>query len=368
MHGFGTGGTGGMPGSADFNEVARQYWSAWSDMLRGTTPAPAATMPGWGDVAGWWSQLAGPAGSVNPGNLDELLRRLNSHAGGWYGQMQQLASRFAGQNPSAAEVAAAWKQMLGGDMANPLAGVFSALAAPGQQWLDAWSKVMPFRGGAAGGTDGGRGWFDLPTFGFAREHQERWQRLAKAQLDYQEKNNAYQALMAEAAQQAFSRFEDRLAERSEPGRQVTSARALFDLWVDAAEEAYAEIALSPRFGRVYGELVDAQMRLRAAMQGEVDQICAQLGMPTRTEVDAAHRKITKLERELRRMREAMDVPRPTSRTTDARSATAAESPAEAAATEPDTDAATAPSARARRTSPKAAARGNAPAPKKGKRA
>lgn len=308
MHGFGTGGMGGMPGSAEMNEAARQYWNAWSDMLRGSAPAPAPVMPGWGDVAGWWSQLAGQAGSVNPGNLDELLRRLNTHAGGWYGQMQQLASRFAGQNPSASEVAAAWKQMLGSDGANPLAGVFSALAAPGQQWIDAWSKqVMPFLGG---GGEGGRGWLDLPTFGFTREHQERLQRLAKAQLEYQEKNKAYQALMSEAAQQAFSRFEAKLAERSEPGRQLTSARALFDVWVDAAEEAYAEIALSPRFGGVYGELVDAQMRLRGAMQGEVEQVCSQLGMPTRTEVDAAHRKIARLERELRRLREAVDAARP----------------------------------------------------------
>jgi len=302
-----------MPGSADLNEAARQYWNAWGDMLRGATPAPAPTpaVPGWNDVAGWWAQLAGQAGSVNPGNLDELLRRLNSQAGGWYGQMQQLASRFAGQNPTAAEVASAWKAMLGGDGANPLAGVFSMLPAPGQQWIDAWSKqIMPLLRAAPGAGEAGRGWLNLPTFGFAREHQERWQRLAKAQVDYQERNSTYQALMSEAAQQAFKRFEDKLAERSEPGRQITSARALFDLWVDAAEEAYAQIALSPRFGEVYGELVDAQMRLRGAMQDEIEQVCAQLGMPTRTEVDAAHRKIARLERELRRLREAVDAERP----------------------------------------------------------
>ena len=46
---------------------------------------------------------------------------------------------------------------------------------------------------------------------------------------------------------------------------MTSARALFDLWIDAAEEAYAQVALSPEFREVYGAYVNAQMRLRNGM-------------------------------------------------------------------------------------------------------
>src|SRR5690606_25064763 len=84
-------------------------------------------------------------------------------------------------------------------------------------------------------------------------------RRARALVEYEEANSAYNALLSKATQQAFVLFEDRLTERAEPGRQVESARALFDLWIDAAEEAYAEVALSPEFRRAYGRLVDAQM-------------------------------------------------------------------------------------------------------------
>jgi class III poly(R)-hydroxyalkanoic acid synthase PhaE subunit len=146
----------------------------------------------------------------------------------------------------------------------------------------------------------------MPAFGIGREHQQRLQTLVQAQLDYQQRDAAYNALMLEALQRASELFEDKLAEREEPGRQLTSARALFDLWIDAAEEAYAGIALSPEFREVYGALVNAQMRLRQGVQHEVEQACAQLGMPTRSEVDAAHRKIAELERALRRMRDAAD--------------------------------------------------------------
>jgi hypothetical protein len=86
---------------------------------------------------------------------------------------------------------------------------------------------------------------------------------------------------------------------------VRSARALFDLWIDAAEEAYAEIALSPEFRKVYGDLVNAQMRVRAGVQQQVEQVSGTFGMPTRSEVDAAHRKIAQLEREIRRLRDAI---------------------------------------------------------------
>src|SRR5690606_14888913 len=74
----------------------------------------------------------------------------------------------------------------------------------------------------------------------------------------------------------------------------------------AAEESYAEIALSPEFRTVYGELVNAQMRVRAGVQAQIEQVAAMFDMPTRTELDGAHRKIVELERAVRRLRDALE--------------------------------------------------------------
>src|SRR3546814_13196363 len=73
------------------------------------------------------------------------------------------------------------------------------------------------------------------------------------------------------SEQAFVVFEGKLAEHEAPGRQLGSVRAVYDLWIDAAEQAYAEIALSPQFGVAYGEMVNAQMRLRLANQNELER-------------------------------------------------------------------------------------------------
>jgi class III poly(R)-hydroxyalkanoic acid synthase PhaE subunit len=334
-HGFGMGGfppEGFGSGSDDFASLARQYWNRWGEMMRGeTAPASApgfstagfpgsgfpgfsdaghagagpsagtaGAMPGWNEALAWWSQLA--RGGSQP--ADAAVERFNAQARGWYAQMQQLAAQFVGQNASAADVAKAWKQAFGSTGGNPFAEALRGMQGPGQHGFEQWfAQAAPWLEQMQ---REGRSWLDTPALGFTREHQQRWQQLAAAMQDYQQQDKSYQALLAEAMQDAFKRFEEKLAACSEPGRQLESTRALFDLWIDAAEEAYAEIALSPRFRDAYGALVNAQMRLRAAVQREVEQAGEAMGVPTRTEVDAAHRKIAQLERDLRRLRDRLD--------------------------------------------------------------
>ncbi|HEY0178125.1 MAG TPA: poly(R)-hydroxyalkanoic acid synthase subunit PhaE, partial [Dokdonella sp.] len=90
-----------------------------------------------------------------------------------------------------------------------------------------------------------------------------------------------------------------LSEREQPGRQIESLRALYDLWVDAAEEGYAEIVLTEEYREAYGALVNAQMRMRAHVQQEVERIAGELGMPTRTELNTIGERLQALRREVR---------------------------------------------------------------------
>lgn len=302
----------GNPPGADFERLARQYWAAWGDALRQASGQPAVPpgMPNWQqwhDAVDWWSKLAHGGRS----EANDVVERFNAQARHWFGQMQQVAAQVAGQDHGAGQVADAWKKALGAAGENPFPEIFRAMRSHGQQGLDQWiHDASPYLDAMR---KEGMGWLSMPAFGIGREHQERLQALTRAQAEYQEKTNAYNALMAKAAEGAFERFEGKLAESEEPGRQVASARALFDLWIDAAEEAYAEIALSPEFRQVYGALVNAQMGLRNGIQKEVELACGLFGMPTRTEIDSAHRKIAQLERELWRARKAganaQDAPR-----------------------------------------------------------
>jgi class III poly(R)-hydroxyalkanoic acid synthase PhaE subunit len=297
------------PWPGDFESVAQQYWSLWGDALRQAGGAPTMSMPGatpgWQQTVDWWSKLV-PGGQPQ---VDEAVGRFQRQASQWFGQMQQVAAQFTGRDHDANDIGRAWRSALG--MAeptpahNPFADIFRHMQG-GAHGLDGWiQQVRPWLENLQ--RDGDR-WMHLPTFGLSREHQERWQQLLQAYQDYQRQVGEYDQLMLQVAQDAFVRFERKLGEHAEPGRQLQNARALFDLWIDAAEEAYAQVAMSNDFRHAYGGLANAQARLRLGVQREVEQVCNLFGMPTRTEVDSAHRKIVELERALRKLTRAQAAP------------------------------------------------------------
>jgi hypothetical protein len=139
----------------------------------------------------------------------------------------------------------------------------------------------------------------MPTFGLQREQQEKQQALMAAMLDSAEQQRRYQALILRANAQGLERLQNKLADHAEPGRQVESLKALYDLWIDSAEEAYAEIALSDEFREVYGAMVNAQMLERQLLQQQLEELCRQLGLPTRSEVDSLGKRLQELRREQR---------------------------------------------------------------------
>ncbi|PPU41286.1 class III poly(R)-hydroxyalkanoic acid synthase subunit PhaE [Xanthomonas arboricola] len=295
--------------NGNFEDKARQYWSAWGDAMRhgqaGAAAQPGAvpaTGPGsdapqdWRKAMDWWSQLLPTQAAPQ---AQEAIDRFRHQAGDWFGTMQQVAAQFAGRDTSANEVSEAWRRAVQGQGEQLMQWTLGSLrgGSPGgfDPWLqDAAQALAKWR-------EENAPWLDMPAFGLNRNHQARLQTLARAQQEYQAQSQAYGEQLKSAIEQAFGRFASKLGEHESSGSQLTSARALFDLWIEAAEESYADVALSDQFREVYGGFANAHMRLRAALQEEVEQLSERFGMPTRSEMDAAHRRIAELERAVRRM-------------------------------------------------------------------
>jgi hypothetical protein len=158
--------------------------------------------------------------------------------------------------------------------------------------------TMPGTGAPPIGLDALRGLLDMPAFGHTREQQAQQQALLRALLDHQQASARDQELLARAQAQGAERMQRKLAE---PGFQVDSLKAMYDLWVDAVEEAYAEIALSDEFREAYAAQGNTQMRVRQLQQRQVEQWCREVGLPTRSEVATLGQRLQELRRELRRM-------------------------------------------------------------------
>ncbi len=358
-----TAGSGSSAG--DVEALARQYFSAWGDALRhaAAPPGQAAGPEGqgnWQQAIDWWAQMMPNAAS---GPADEAVHRFREQAGGWYGTMQQVAAQFAGRDTTSAEVAQAWRTAVLGQgdglLQWMLQGARGHTQAEGPDLLQLLETLQRQLGP----------WLQSPAFGPGREHQARWQALLRAQQDYQAHSRDYVEQIKQALDDAFTLFEQRLAEHEQPGNQLTSARAMFDLWIDAAEEAYAKVALSEPFQAVYAALGNAQMRLRAATQQEIERLTEGFGLPTRTEMDAAHRRIAELERLVRRMAGGAGDGRPATRpAASKKTAPTKSAPKKAAPKKAAPKKAAAKKAAAKQAAPKKAAPEQSKAPKPAKTA
>ncbi|HEY3519846.1 MAG TPA: class III poly(R)-hydroxyalkanoic acid synthase subunit PhaE [Rhodanobacteraceae bacterium] len=287
-------------GFEDWQALSRRYWDSWNDATRKAFEASSQTMKA--DTAPWhegleqWSRMFAQQGSQS-----ETMERLLSGAKSYFALLQSMAANSVGTHGNFD--AKAWTDTLresfnfpGADASlfdNPLARALREIAGKGVKGFEQLGKgVEPWMRET-------QALMGLPAFGYLREHQEHYQKFAQAMLDQQQQTNRYGALLARASARAFELFEDKLAARAEPGRQIESVRALYDLWVDAAEDAYAEIALSDEFREVYGALVNAQMRVRKHVQEEVERVATDLGMPTRSEIDSMGKRLHEVRRELK---------------------------------------------------------------------
>lgn len=284
--------------SKDWQAMQRQYWNAWSDATRNSVgEMPSASTP-WHEGIDQWSQMFSGSGKQS-----ESTERVLGSAKAYVAMMQSLLSTATGKNADG-QAFQTWIEAMrngfnlpGMDAAmqnNPLASMLSGISGPGVQGFDQLSAVFAPMLEQARAEN--LSWLRIPAFGYSREQDEEKQQALLAFADYQRALRQYNALILKSSQLSFGILETKLAERAEPGRQIESMRALYDLWVDAAEEAYAQVASSEEFRKAYGELVDAQMRVRASMQKQVERVSVDLGMPTRTELNSVHRRLHDLRR------------------------------------------------------------------------
>lgn len=257
----------------DWQVLAQQSWDAW---LRQLQPPSAAAPP--------------PAGN-------EALERTLAGLRGCFDWMQGVAAAGASQP------GADWQSLLrawAGSGNQPFTQAFNGIdntAAQGfvQQW-QAWLQSMQAGGFAMPTAANG----PVPAFGLHREQLMQQQELTAAIQAALEANARYQALIQQANTQGLERLQARLVQRDAASPPIESLKALYDLWVDAAEEAYAEIALSDEFRAAYGEMVNTQMRVRQLQQRQTGQLCRELGVPTREEVSALGERLQQLRRDLRK--------------------------------------------------------------------
>lgn len=279
----------GMPNMG--MEAWMQHWREAMAGLAGPWSGGAASTawPRWpGSPAQWSMPGAFQPGTTMPG-LDAgpfgaLFEQLSTLA---QGQWQQLARRFTPGAAQADQFTHAWREFM-------------------QSLPSSTAAAMPGMGESAI-----REMLSTPQVGPMREHVERWQQAMLAQLDYQQAASAFSAQLGDIMKLAVEHFGKRIAARTESGKTAKGLREVFDEWIEAGEQAWAERASRDAFVAALGAYTNAQMRVRAAQAEQVNRIAQSMGLPTREEVNRDHKRIAQLEREVRRLQRELMTTAPT---------------------------------------------------------
>ncbi len=281
--------------------------------------ATSAKSPSWAEGMEQFAKLYG-GGNSNSNTHEGVFDQVMSQGKGFVSMLEKMyqSASQGNQAGSAIDFAALGQQMLAELAKNNPFSNLPGMQIPGMNGLGLAGMGMPGMANAAGfgampnfpGFGSFNGSFDpktlslenflnMPAFGSNRESQERKQALIKHIGSYMQAMQAYQALQMKSIQMAIDRMQGKLEERNEPGRQLDSLKAVYDLWIDALEESFAEVALSKEYQAAYGQLVDAQMRVRANVQKQIELATGEIGMPTRSELEGVHQKLAETRRTLR---------------------------------------------------------------------
>jgi hypothetical protein len=270
----------------DYQDMVRKSWEAFAAHMQPPFGAPSA------EEARRSSSTSTKSAPVNL-TLDHALAGLKSYAdwlqsaaasvstpqNDWQQQIQQL---FTGAS-----------QPFSHGFAGADNAASKTFVEQWQAWLNSQQKTDASAASAKPQAPGAGG------FGFGNEQHAQQQALADAIAKHLEAAQRYQALMQRSNAQAIEKMQARLSKLTAPGQQIESLKVLYDLWVDCAEEAYAEIALSEEFREAYGEMVNTQIRVRQLQQEQTEYLCQQLGIPTRSDVSSLGERLHSLRREMR---------------------------------------------------------------------
>jgi class III poly(R)-hydroxyalkanoic acid synthase PhaE subunit len=315
-----------------WSDLQRRSWEAWSSAARtamtGASPVSGAAGAGVDPWALWresltrWQQSLGAQSGQS---VAQVYGRLLEQGFGYLRLSEQLfrtlnsveAAQKAGADWTAAvnrsmEQAKEAFSKACTDAGDAAQGCMALLGLPMDTWRRVVSSMSLFPGDflqllkqedVRHIGDAMRLRFEqflsIPPLGYTRESQEQVQEAMRYWMDYQEALSKYSAVFAKVGLRALDLLQRKLLEMGSGDERPDTVRRLYDLWVDCGEEAYAEVVSSGEYGELNAAVVNSSMALKRQGQLMVDELLSAMNMPSRRELNTAHERIHRLDREVK---------------------------------------------------------------------
>jgi hypothetical protein len=141
--------------------------------------------------------------------------------------------------------------------------------------------------------------------GYTRELNEKMLKGFDAWQDFRRASFEYQTLLANTWVRAFEKLMQELLVLAQQERPIQSLRELVLLWNNVADPVFIEVFRSEKYIRIQGKLLNTAMAYRIHRREILELVLKILDMPTRTEVDEAHRSLYEQRKEIKALKKAV---------------------------------------------------------------
>lgn len=145
-----------------------------------------------------------------------------------------------------------------------------------------------------------------PGMGPARELEQKLLHGFEAWQEFNQAAFEYQMVLADVWLRAFERLGQKLVALAQQGQTIRSLQEVAQLWTDVADSVFIDAFYSDKYIRSQGRLVNAAMANRIQQREILELLLQAADLPTRTEVDRAHRNIHQQGKEIKALRKALD--------------------------------------------------------------
>ena len=250
-----------------------------------------------GDNTSWFEAwrlwTASFARSAHNPNVEDAARRM--HAGAGFGRAyvdfaNALLKSMGSSSPTefSAQLVAVLERIAGtgsnAAQSDAIINVFAAAAPelllasmPNANSIEYWRRF-----GATLST-WTEGLLAIPSLGPMREWSEQSKAVQRAFTAERDAATAVLRHYRQALEQALRDLAALL--RSADASPITSVRALYDVWITQAEQAYATTVMTDEFAQDFGRWINATSKLRISVRALSEHLGATLGLPQRAEID-----------------------------------------------------------------------------------
>jgi len=315
-------------------DMQQQYMDTWMKLSRQETPWSAAASPfaatggnPWANSFEQWSKLFGQG---MPRDAQEVSTRLFDLGKSYLG-MSENFWRLLQQGKEGPPAVADWPTLFRNSMeqfgkgfdfpggaTDPWSGFANLWGLPLNNWQRIAASFSPFPGEMEKAlreeraphpsdmTRVMRHYLSLPSVGYTRERQDQLQEWTRLSIEYIHTMQDFAALLGKVVQRALELFGNRITEKLKAGDAFDGLRAIYNLWIDCGEDAYAEQVATADFPHLQAEMVNALMRMKRHEQLMVEEVMTALNMPTRQEMDTTHKRVYELQTQLRELQDALE--------------------------------------------------------------